>query len=178
MAASSGKLLAAGMLGLGLAAAALSISYRRQQTHRALALWGPEQAATVATAPVVKALWFNPPLPPFIAGLPSEVVERASGQSPNLSGTPGIGTVRQFFVEDTSFDWQSDPAAEPVGWTYGLEFSDPTGREVLVLLDPTTGLVSEAKNHKTIRLNPGPAEQLKAYLKRQFAGQGREAPAE
>ena len=62
MAASSGKLLAAGMLGLGLAAAVLSISYRRGQTHRVLALWGPEQAATVATAPVVKALWFDPPL--------------------------------------------------------------------------------------------------------------------
>ena len=56
-----------------------------------------------------------------------------------MSGTPGIATVRRLLVEDASFDWQSDPAAEPLGWTYGLEFSDPRGPEVLVLLDPTTG---------------------------------------
>jgi len=177
MTASSGKLLAAGMLGLGLAAAAVSISYRRQQTHRVLALWGAEQAATVATAPVVKALWFHPPLRQFAAAAPSDVAARASGQSPNLSAVPGFATVRQLLVADTSFDWQSDPAAEPLEWTFGLEFSAPTGTEVLMLLDPATGLVREAQNRKTARLAAGAAEQLKGFLQGQFTGQGEEAPA-
>jgi hypothetical protein len=178
MAASSGKLLAAGMLGLGLIAAVLSIAYRRQQTHRALELWGPEQAATVATAPVVRAIWFDPPLPPPTDATPSEVVARASRLSPNISGTQGVATARQLLVEDANFDWQSDPATEPLGWAFGLEFSDPRGPEVLVLLDPTSGLVRGAKNRKTIRLQPGAAEQLKAFLQGQFAGQGGDVPAE
>jgi hypothetical protein len=177
MAASSGKLLAAGMLGLGLAAAALSITYRREQTQGALALWGPDQAVTIATAPVVKALQFDPPLRQ-VASTPGEIAAQASGQSPNLSGNIGIATVRQLLVEDTSFDWQSDPAAEPPGWTFGLEFSGRGGSEVVVLLDPASGLVSGAKNRKTVRLQAGAAEQLKAFFQGQFAGQGGEAAAE
>jgi hypothetical protein len=178
MAVSSGKLLAAGMLGLGLVASVLSISYRRQQTHRALALWGPEQAVTVATAPVVKAVWFDPPLAQSNEAMPSEVVERAPRQSQNLSGLQGFKTVRQLLVEDSSFDWQSDSLGDPLGWTYGLEFSDPTGPEVLVLLDPTTGMVSEAKNHKTAKLQTSVARQLKTFLQQQFADQGPDVPAE
>ncbi len=178
MAVSSGKLLAAGMLALGLAASVLSISYRRQQTHHALALWGPEQAVTVASAPVVKALWFDPPLAESGDATPTEIVARASRQSPNLSGLQGFKTVRQLLVEDSSFDWQSALPAEPTGWTYGLEFSDPRGAEVVVLLDPTTGLLSEAKDHKTTKLRSGAAAQLKAFLEQQFADQAGDGPAE
>ncbi|HEY1784726.1 MAG TPA: hypothetical protein VGG30_04225 [Pirellulales bacterium] len=175
MAASSGKLLAAGMLGLGLVAAALSISYRREQTRRALTLWGPEQAVAIATAPVVKVLWFEPPLADAAVG---DVAGRASRRSSNVNGTPGFATVRQLLVDDTSFDWQSESAAEPTGWTFGLEFSDPPAAEVLVLLDPTTRRVRGAKNRKTVRLNSGAAEQLKRFFEGQFAGQDKQAPAE
>jgi len=177
MAASSGKLLAAGMLGLGLAAAVLSISYRRGQTHRALALWGPEQAATVATAPVVKALWFDPPLGQITAATTDEVVARASSNRPNVSRTPGFATVRGLLIDDSSFDWQSGPVAEPIGWTFGLEFSDPRGQEVLVLLDPASGLVSMAKEDKTARLTSGAMGQMKAFLQKEFAGQDGGSPS-
>ncbi|HEX4143495.1 MAG TPA: hypothetical protein VHY91_08085 [Pirellulales bacterium] len=177
MAVSSGKLLATGMLGLGLAAAVLSIAYRRGQTQRALALWGPEQAATLATAPVVKALRFDPPLQPSSVTTVGDVVGRASSQSPNLGGTPGFATVRQLLVADTSFDWQSNPAAEPAAWTLGLEFSDPTHPTVVVLLDPSTRLVRDAETHRTARLTSGAAEQLKTFLEGQFAGLGTDMPA-
>jgi hypothetical protein len=175
MKVSSGKLLATGMLALGLAASVLSITYRREKTHRALELWGPEHATAVATAPVVTAVWFDPPLEPTDDG---EVIERASGQRQNLSGVEGLGTARRLLVEDSSFDWPSDSGARPLGWTYGLEFSDPQAPKVVILLDPATGLVSEAKSRQTGRLRSEVAGQLKGFIEQQFASPQGEPPAE
>ena len=183
MSGRSGKLLAVGMLCLGLAAALLSTAYRRAQTEQALAFWGAEQAATIATAPEVTALGFDPPLDENAAKMADEIANRPGDRRARIERAEGFATVRTLLIEDGSFDWQTRFDQGPTEWPWGIAFAGGRGPTVVVLFDPVNRCVTKPHGRRWARLTASAATQLKAFLEAQFpaadgARQAEKAPAE
>lgn len=132
-----GRSLVAGLLLLGLAAAATGIAYQRMQTRRCLDFYSPDLARLVASAPRVELVRVRP-------GVAAGRLAAASTQ--DISTAKGLVHLRRGLVEDANFDW-----GRPVGagrlpaeaWDVALVFSDPampqTRASLVIDLDPAGG---------------------------------------
>jgi len=114
-----GRSLVAGLLLLGLAAAATGVAYQRMQTRRCLEFYSPEVARLVTSAPRVELIRVRPG---------AEAGRLVAEDVRDISAAKGLVHLRRGLVEDANFDWQR-PGAEQrlsaAAWDLALVFSDP-----------------------------------------------------
>jgi len=144
-----GTWLVAGLLLLGLAAAATGIWFQWQQTRRCLAFYGPAAARRIAAAPTVELLLVQPGA---VAG------RLAALQRIDVSKAPGLVHLRRGLVEDANFNWQASDgaAAERLpsnAWDVALVFTEPGGSRSA----PESGDQSGDQSHTTLVINFDPS---------------------
>jgi len=161
--AAAGRWLVAGLMALGLAAAATGIWFQRHQTRRCLAFYGPEAARRITAAPVVELLRVRPGAGPG---------RLMAAERIDVSRAAGLVHLRRGLVEDANFAWPESPPTAALAveaWDVALEFADPAGtRTTLVIdLDGRAGSLAVVGNAGRVglgRLGPGLETWIRSSL--------------
>ncbi|HEV3025434.1 MAG TPA: hypothetical protein VGX76_23345, partial [Pirellulales bacterium] len=89
----------------------------------------------------------------------------------------GMANVRRALVEDTTYDWNSPPAADPPNWRYALEFND--GRNwATVLFDPDSRRVALTNRRRIAVVEPSANGELREFFAEQFPDEPRDEASE
>jgi len=158
-----GHWLVAGLLGLGLAAAATGIWFQRHQTRRCLGFYGPEAARRITLAPVVELLRVRP----AIGAGTLTATERV-----DVSRAPGLVHLRRGLVEDANFAWPDRQPTAPLGaeaWDVALTFREPGGPGTTLVFDldgegGSLAVVGEPGRVGLGRLGPGLEKWIRSAL--------------
>jgi hypothetical protein len=129
-----GRLLVAGLVSLGLAAAAIGLWFQWHQTRRCLEFYGPDVAGLIARSPRAE-LWLLAADP---SGRPV-AVDRL-----DISRAPGLVHLRRGLVEDANFAW--GVTAEEPSWDVALVFEnagDQRASRVILAIDVGAGPMIE-----------------------------------
>lgn len=114
-----GRSLVAGLVVLGLVAAATGIAYQRMQTRRCLGFYSPDVAQLVTKAPKVELLRLRP------GAEPGRLVATSSR---DITAAKGLVHLRRGLVEDANFTWTpagGDDRLAAEAWDFAIVFSDP-----------------------------------------------------
>ena len=124
---SPGSFLVLGLVGLGVAAAAIGIWFQWQQTRRCLNFYGVETAGQISRAPRVE-LWR---LKPRAAS--GHTGRLAAVQRLDITTAKGLVHLRRGLVEDANFDWgESANSQKPLpdaAWDVAFVFADAAGEK-------------------------------------------------
>ncbi len=166
----SGKLLIAGVLLVGLAAAAASWWFRYNATHKAVDFWGAEAVELIRDAPRV-TLRSDRPSADQEGGDEADVTR-------DISNARGLTHFRAALLEDRSYDWSASGPPDN-NWSRSLVFEVTAGAEprVLILFSPDFRWAANGSQGDPVRhvVSTAPiAEGLAKF----FAEQAVEAPAE
>jgi hypothetical protein len=175
------KLVIAGILAIGLAAALFSQWYHRQSGRRALELWGAEPARLIAQAPKIEALVLEPANAPAAAqsgedqpgeeALLNEPIERLGvggrfylvTSRRDATGAQGISNIRRAIVMDGTYEWGAPKREEKPQWQYALEFHED-GRTAKVLFDFDSGQIGSTTGNRTAVLDPAAVDNWRSFF--------------
>lgn len=126
----SGRLAVGALLLLGALAVAVAMTFHYRSQARPLALWGPEVAQLLLTAPRVELLLLSPPSE--LEGGSDAATEAlvcndrflAITDRYDITQARGMVNVRQGLINDRTFDWEAPLGARGVTFTHALRFRE------------------------------------------------------
>lgn len=169
----TGKLTVIAALLVGIAAGGFAWWYRFSQTQRALAYWGGSDAGLILSSRSVEWLTLAPEGAASDSPRGNEVPETwdwSAGKSRiavldrfDISGSPGVGNLRQALVIDANLGFEEIPTAPP-RWNHALRFTEQE-KVACVLIDTSGGWIQSLGRDYAIRLNPKMSAGLARYIK-------------
>lgn len=153
----SGKWVILAMVGLALAAAAFSWSFRQQAMRRTMAFWGGGTARLIAQAPHVEGLRLAPADAAdrdeagrliVVEGRRFRVVAHR-----DMDHVRGLTHLRHALLEDVSFDFRAAEPSEPPHWEYAVRFGDGD-RVATVLVSLADARLAVAGRPGTVSMAP------------------------
>ncbi len=163
-----GKLVIVGIVGLAVAAAALSTWYHYRHSHRALDFWSPQAALTIAEAPEVLVMQLARVDQPQAA---DRAIEFQGGwwrivAEHDAKGARGMANLRRALVLDTTFDWQTQNDGQPQ-WQFAATYG--AGSEATtVLFDFNSRQVARPERTRTALLDPAANSDFRQFFDEQF----------
>jgi hypothetical protein len=178
-----GKWVILGIVGISVAASAISWIYYARLQERPLALWGSQAAELILRAPDARAYRVMP-LPIEGAASPEASPRSAlmiDGQSfvsideRDVSHANGFSHIRNSLIHDRSFAWDEPPCDVPPTRSYVIEFTDGKDRVALALaFDCPRATILDTD--RVISIRPV-AKAIEDFLGEQFPQNDNAAPA-
>jgi hypothetical protein len=169
-----GQIVIAAIFLAAIVAGAVAIVYHRGRAARPLELWGRDAALRIVQAPRVAALKLAPDdSAPDAAGIAAGESIEVDGrrylvrQRREITGARGLVNIRRALVDDATFDWQDVGDDCLPDWSDALEFSDDSGR-VIVLFSFDCPRVRSLPGEAQASIGPT-AAALRAFMAEQFA---------
>ena len=175
-----GKFVILAIVGLAVAASALSWFYYARLQERPLALWGSRAAELMLLRPMARAYR----LAPAPGELPAGATHDGGGahrplaiagerftmtDDRDISRAPGFSHIRQSLIHDRSFAWDDGPCESSPRWEYAIAFAE--GNEsAIVAFAFNCQRAALADTNRTASIRPV-AAAIEEFLREQFPGE-------
>lgn len=158
----TGKLLVAGLIAAGLAAAMTAWWHQHSQTQAALAFWGGETAGLINRSDRVEVQAID-----GVAVVSRDRLFQPGSTAKDITTARGLVHFRHSLLVDASFDWNAELKTVPA-WEYAVRFSDAE-RDAIVLFDLKNKLAAPLDDAPMVASMAPIAEGVRTYLDEQFA---------
>ncbi len=152
----TGKIVTIGILGIAVVMASVAWWNNWNKGHRALSYWGSENAYQIRLAKHVTLYQLSDATTASDDQGQLDIgAQLAAIQSErDISQARGLVHARQALIQDSSYNWQSEPAANP-RWQYAIRFGEGDSAS-MVLFDLRQATVSHAGATRPLSMNLGP----------------------
>jgi hypothetical protein len=157
-----GKLVILFMLSLGAAMTAVAVWYNHERTHRAIQLWGSENANRISQATNTEVVRWSPPRRETPTDFDNPRV---------INDARGLINVRRSLTEDISYEWDHTATDREPAWEFGVQFREPQGKTTRLLYAPNCRLVKLQETGATAAAKPEFAKVLDEFFAEQFTHQ-------
>jgi hypothetical protein len=167
--ATFGRRAVAGILLIGLVAAAFGWWWNVQRGKRCMAFWGTAAAQRIRLGPQVTVAQLMPAdAAAEYAGKPGHVLvlgtEWQLVNEKDISKAPGLIHARNSLLEDASFAWEKNPA-DPPRFGYLVRFAEGE-QTTTAICDVQSGVLVHLETARTAVLTPFTAKAWRRVLER------------
>ncbi len=167
---SSGKLLIAALLALGVAAGVGSWTYYARLQRRPIDFWGSETVRLIARAPQAESLRLEAVATASAESTGERLVvgtkSFVSRDERDVMRSPGFSNIRAALLNSTSFGDTIELVRVPPTWRYALKFSDGSSTATLVFSEDGKWTAASG-GELAISLEPA-ALEFASFFREQF----------